>query len=293
MSLKTDKIHLPLWMKSPLPHGKKYSNIKNLIEKHNLHTICSSGNCPNRGECWSAGTATFMILGDKCTRNCRFCYVNNLLPDEVDWHEPKRLANTINKLGLKHCVITSVARDDLNDQGALFWAYTIKTIKQKNPGITMEVLIPDFDNRHELLDKVISEKPEVISHNIETIKRISPKIRSHATYDKSLEVLRYIAASGIITKSGFMVGLGEYEQEVFETMQDLFISGVKVLTIGQYLQPTRHHIPVEKYYTPGKFSQLKGIALDQGFREVESGPFIRSSYGAQRMFRSLTEKNCN
>src|SRR3972149_6635202 len=221
MSIKTDKSHLPRWMKVPLPNGNNYSRVKNLIEKRKLNTICSSGNCPNKGECWSAGTATFMILGDKCTRNCRFCYVKPLKPDPVDWEEPGRLAETIKTLALKHCVITSVARDDLEDQGASFWANTIKTIKRVNPGTTMEVLIPDFNNNHKLLDLIIHEKPEVISHNIETVERISPKIRSLATYTKSLQVLNYISRSGLVTKSGFMLGLGEFEEEVVKTMDDL------------------------------------------------------------------------
>ena len=282
MSIKTDKSHLPRWMKVPLPNGNNYSRVKNLIEKRKLNTICSSGNCPNKGECWSAGTATFMILGDKCTRNCRFCYVKTLKPDPVDWEEPGRLAETIKTLALKHCVITSVARDDLEDQGASFWANTIKTIKRVNPGTTMEVLIPDFNNNHKLLDLIIHEKPEVISHNIETVERISPKIRSLATYTKSLQVLNYISRSGLVTKSGFMLGLGEFEEEVVKTMDDLLMAEVKVLTIGQYLPPSERHARLVEYIKPEIFEKFKTTGLEKGFRYVESGPLVRSSYHAER-----------
>ncbi len=282
MSIKTDKTHLPPWMKVPLPQGENYSKVKNLINEHKLNTICSSGNCPNKAECWSAGTATFMILGEKCTRNCRFCYVKSMMPDPVDHEEPDRLAITIKKLALRHCVITSVARDDLKDQGASFWARTIKTIRQTNPGITMEALIPDFNNNHNLLDLVINEKPEVISHNIETVERISPKIRSLATYEKSLKVLNCISGSGLITKSGFMVGLGESETEVLKTMDDLFQAGVRVLTIGQYLPPSETHTSLVEYVKPEVFEHYKHKGLAKGFRFVESGPLVRSSYHAER-----------
>ncbi|HBH83733.1 MAG: lipoyl synthase [Bacteroidetes bacterium GWE2_41_25] len=282
MSIKTDKTHLPPWMKVPLPHGKNYSLVKNIIDEQKLNTICSSGNCPNKGECWSAGTATFMILGDKCTRNCRFCYVKSMMPDQVDNEEPDRVANAIMILALKHCVITSVARDDLNDQGASVWARTIKTIKKVNPGITIETLIPDFNNNHDLIDLVINEKPEVISHNIETVERISPGIRSLATYEKSLKVLKYISGSGLITKSGFMVGLGESETEVIRTMDDLLMAGVKVLTIGQYLPPSERHTRLVEYVKPEVFEHYKKTGLEKGFRFVESGPLVRSSYHAEK-----------
>jgi lipoyl synthase len=250
MSIKTEIERLPKWMKVPMPQGKNYSKVKNLIEVHDLNTICTSGNCPNKAECWSAGTATFMILGDKCTRNCRFCFVTALTPDPVDWSEPTRVAQSIRTLELKHCVITSVARDDLKDQGARFWAKTIQTIKRINPGITMEVLIPDFRNNHELLDIIIEQKPEVISHNIETVERISPQIRSMATYNGSLEVLAYIAGSGLVTKSGFMLGLGETRDEVEKAMDDLRLAGVHVLTIGQYLPPSERHARLFEYVNP-------------------------------------------
>jgi lipoic acid synthetase len=223
-----------------------------------------------------------MILGDKCTRDCKFCQVKTLLPDAVDWEEPLRLANSIKKLELKHCVITSVARDDMEDGGAAFWALTIRTIKRINPGTTMEVLIPDFHGRFDLIQKIINEKPEVISHNIETVKRLTPKIRNMFTYRQSLEVLSYISKSGLVTKSGLMLGLGETEVEILETIGDLFMAGVIVLTIGQYLQPTLEHATVIEYITPETFLRYRDIALTKGFSHVESGPLVRSSYHAER-----------
>ncbi|NJK98495.1 MAG: lipoyl synthase [Bacteroidetes bacterium] len=281
---------LPRWMKSPLPAGEKYSRVRNLIREDNLHTICTSGNCPNKGECWSAGTASFMILGDKCTRDCKFCQVKTLLPDPVDWEEPQRLANTIKKLQLKHCVITSVARDDIEDGGARFWALTIRTIKRINPGTTMEVLIPDFHGRFELIQKIITEGPEVISHNIETVKRLSPKIRNMFTYRQSLEVLRYISKSGIVTKSGFMLGLGETESEILETINELRLTGVNVLTIGQYLRPSQQHAEVVNYIHPEKFDEYRIYALSKGFTHVESGPLVRSSYHAERHVNTVNSE---
>jgi len=282
MSIKTEIHHLPRWMKVPLANGEAYSRVKNLIRDQQLHTICSSGNCPNKGECWSAGTATFMILGEKCTRNCRFCYVQALQPDPVDWSEPARIADSVRKLELKHAVITSVARDDLQDQGAAFWARTIRLVKKVNPGTTMEVLIPDFDGRHELLDQITAEKPEIISHNIETVERISPHIRSLATYQGSLASLRYLAGSGLIIKSGLMLGLGETEEEVLQTMSDLYDAGVTVLTIGQYLPPSEEHTRLVEYVKPEVFERLEKAGLEMGFRYVESGPLVRSSYHSER-----------
>ncbi len=273
---------LPRWMKSPLPFGEKYSQVRNLISEQNLNTICTSGNCPNKGECWSAGTASFMILGDKCTRDCKFCQVKTLMPDEVDWTEPVRLANSINKLRLKHCVVTSVARDDIEDGGAHFWALTIRTIKRVNPSTTLEVLIPDFHGRFDLVQKIIDEKPEVISHNIETVRRLSPKIRNMFTYRQSLEVLHFISKSGIITKSGFMLGLGETEPEILETIADLKQAGVNVLTMGQYLRPSEEHAEVISYIPPETFEKYKTYGLASGFSHVESGPLVRSSYHAER-----------
>jgi len=282
MSIKTDIHHLPRWMKVPLPHGEAYSRVKKLIIEQDLNTICSSGNCPNKGECWSAGTATFMILGEKCSRNCRFCYVQALQPDPVDWSEPARVAESVRKLGLKHTVITSVARDDLKDQGAAFWARTIRLVKKVNPGTTMEVLIPDFSGHRDLLDLIIAEKPEIISHNIETVERISPHIRSLATYRTSLEVLRYLSVSGLIIKSGFMLGLGEKEDEVLKTMHDLREAGVMVLTIGQYLPPSEENTRLVEYVDPAVFEKLAREGKAMGFTHVESGPLVRSSYHSER-----------
>lgn len=273
---------LPGWMKSPLPSGENYSKVKRLIAEHQLNTICTSGNCPNKGECWNAGTASFMILGDKCTRNCRFCYVKNMLPDPVDWDEPRRLAETIRTLGLKHCVITSVDRDDLADGGAGFWASTILKIKELSPGTTIETLIPDFHAKEELVQQVIDAKPEVISHNLETVRRLTPKIRSTARYDRSLKVISYVAKSGIVPKSGIMLGLGETPAEVLEAMDDLKEAGCKVLTLGQYLQPAPHLMKVVEYISPEQFVIYRKEAYKRGFRYVESSPLTRSSYHAER-----------
>ena len=282
MSIQGQKEHLPRWMKVPLPHGNDYSRVKNLIINQNLNTICSSGNCPNKGECWSAGTATFMILGEKCTRNCGFCYVKSQMPDAVDWNEPLRLAQTIKLLSLKHAVITSVARDDLKDGGAAFWAETIRQVKKANPHTTMEVLIPDFNGDTSLLDIVINEKPDVISHNLETVERLSPKVRSIATYSRSLEVLAYIASSGIVAKSGIMLGLGEADEEVIQAMNDLREKNVSVMTLGQYLPPSEHHLEMVEYVKPEVFEKYRIKGLEMGFRHVESGPLVRSSYHAER-----------
>ena len=273
---------LPDWMKTPLPSGKEYIALKNLAANQQLNTICVSGNCPNKAECWGASTASFMILGEKCTRNCRFCDVKNMIPDAVDWEEPLRLAETIKTLKIKHCVITSVTRDDLEDGGAALWALTIKTVKEINPGTTMETLIPDFYANKELIKLVINAQPEVISHNMETVRRLTPKVRDVARYDRSLKVIEIIAESGIVPKSGIMVGLGESEQEVFETMDDLLKAGCKVLTIGQYLQPTAHHLKIEEFIKPEIFIKYRETALDKGFSMVESSPLVRSSYRAER-----------
>ncbi len=280
--LKTERERLPRWMKAQLPGGESYSKVKRLIADHRLHTICTSGNCPNKGECWNAGTASFMILGDKCTRNCRFCYVKNELPDEVDWFEPLRLAQTIQTLGLRHCVVTSVTRDDLPDGGAGFWATTIRKIKELNPGTTIETLIPDFNANPEYLQKVIDAAPEVISHNLETVRRLTPKVRSTARYDRSLKVLEMISNAGIVSKSGIMVGLGETEAEVLQTMDDLRSVGCKVFTIGQYLQPDSNLLPVQEYIVPELFEKYRMEGLKRGFSYVESSPLVRSSYHAER-----------
>ena len=280
--LKERQERLPRWMKSELPSGENYSKVKRLIAEHKLNTICTSGNCPNKGECWNAGTASFMILGDKCTRNCRFCYVKNLVPDPVDWEEPQRLAETIKTLELKHCVITSVDRDDLPDGGARFWATTIRAIKEMCPGTTMETLIPDFHAKKELVQQIIDARPEVISHNLETVRRLTPKIRSTARYERSLKVISYVAESGIVPKSGIMLGLGETPGEVLEAMDDLKAAGCKVLTLGQYLQPAPNLMKVVEYITPEQFGIYRKEAYQRGFRYVESSPLVRSSYHAER-----------
>ncbi|MFA6401556.1 MAG: lipoyl synthase [Salinivirgaceae bacterium] len=276
---------LPHWMKAQMPKGKTYSQVFNLIHEHKLNTICTSGNCPNKGECWNAGTASFMILGDKCTRNCRFCSVLNQIPEKVDWDEPLRLAKTIQTLKLKHAVITSVTRDDLADGGAGFWATTILQIKEVNPTITIEALIPDFNGDFKLVQQVMNANPEVISHNLETVERLTPKVRSTARYSRSLKVLEYIAASGITAKSGIMVGLGETSIEVIKTLADLKAVGVKVVTIGQYLQPNSHLLPVVEYITPEQFKIYETGGLKMGFAFVESSPLVRSSYHAERHAR--------
>ncbi|PTN04613.1 lipoic acid synthetase [Mangrovibacterium marinum] len=280
--ISNTKERLPRWMKSQLPSGENYSKVKRLITEHKLNTICTSGNCPNKGECWNAGTASFMIMGDRCTRNCRFCYVQNLIPEPLDWDEPRRLAETIQTLNLKHCVITSVDRDDVPDGGARFWAETIRKIKELNPNTTMETLIPDFHAKKELVQIVIDAKPEVISHNLETVKRLTPKIRSTARYDRSLKVISYIAQAGVVAKSGIMLGLGETPEEVLEAMDDLKAAGCKVLTLGQYLQPDPHLMKVVEYITPEQFDIYRKEAYKRGFRYVESSPLVRSSYHAER-----------
>jgi len=280
--IKIERERLPRWMKSQLPQGESYSKVKRLITAHHLNTICTSGNCPNKGECWNAGTASFMILGEKCTRNCRFCYVINDVPEPVDWLEPLRLAKTIQTLGLKHCVVTSVTRDDLADGGAGFWATTIRKIKELNPETTIETLIPDFNANPEYIQKVIDAAPDVISHNIETVRRLTPKVRSTARYDRSLQVISIIARAGIVSKSGIMVGLGEAEEEVLQAMDDLRLAGCKVLTIGQYLQPDSNLLQVQEYIKPETFEMYRSEGLKKGFSFVESSPLVRSSYHAER-----------
>ena len=272
---------LPKWMKMKMPKGESYSRVKNRVDKHGLHTICTSGNCPNIGECWNRGTATFMILGDICTRSCKFCAVKTGKPLTPDLGEPQKLAQSVKIMGLNHCVITSVDRDDLPDQGAEIWVQTITEIKRVNPNIKIEVLIPDFSGREELIKKVIDAKPEVISHNMETCERLTPAIRSAAKYRRSLEVIKFIAANNSVAKSGIMLGLGETDDEILQTMDDLLEAGCKVMTIGQYLAPTLNHLPVVKYIHPDKFAEYKKIGLEKGFSFVESSPLVRSSYRAE------------
>lgn len=272
---------LPRWMKMQMPKGESYSRVKNLVNQHQLHTICSSGNCPNIGECWNRGTATFMILGEICTRNCKFCGVKTGKPLPPDLEEPRRIAESVKIMQLKHAVITSVDRDDLPDLGAVFWAETIRAVKQLNPETKIEVLIPDFQGKAELIQKVIEAAPEVISHNMETVERLTPQIRSAAKYRTSLEVIRCISGSGIVAKSGIMLGLGETEDEVLQVMDDLLEAGCKVMTIGQYLAPTLEHIQVKEYISPEQFENYRTIGLGKGFKFVESSPLVRSSYRAE------------
>lgn len=272
----------PKWMKSPLPSGKTYIQVKEIVQQNKLHTICTSGNCPNMGECWSAGTATFMILGDICTRSCKFCATKTGKPLAADWQEPERVADSVVKMKLKHCVLTSVDRDDLEDGGSEIWSMTIKAIKNASPNTTIESLIPDFLGNVDQIQKVIDAGGEVISHNMETVRRLTPSTRSAAQYDRSLLVLKHIAKSGVRAKSGIMLGIGETRQEVLETMDDLISAGVKVMTIGQYLQPSAKHLPILEFITPEVFAEYEKIGLEKGFQYVESGPLVRSSYHAEK-----------
>ena len=273
---------LPPWLKMKLPSGHKYSRVKNLSRKYHLHTICSSGNCPNIGECWSNGTATFMILGDICTRNCRFCGVRSGKPEPADREEPARVAESVRILGLEHCVITSVDRDDMPDGGAGIWADTINSIKKLNPSTGIEVLIPDFNGDEALIRQITDTRPDVIAHNLETVRRLTPVIRSRARYETSLKVIAMASSSGIRTKSGIMLGLGETRNEVHETMDDLIESGCGIMTIGQYLAPTSSHMPVADYITPEQFEEYGRTGLEKGFRFMESSPLVRSSYHAEK-----------
>lgn len=273
---------LPGWMKMHMPKGETYSRMKNTVEKNSLHTICTSGKCPNIGECWNRGTATFMILGEICTRSCKFCGVQTGKPYPPDENEPKKIARTVEIMGIKHAVLTSVDRDDLEDGGAAIWAETVREIKKLNKGITIETLIPDFSGNKESINKIIDAQPEVISHNLETVERLTPQIRSKARYQTSLEVIKHIADSGINAKSGIMLGLGETEEEIFQTMDDLLNSGCKIFTIGQYLQPTVDHLEVKEFIEPEKFEEYRKIGLEKGFSYVESSPLVRSSYHADK-----------
>ncbi|HEY1039015.1 MAG TPA: lipoyl synthase [Bacteroidia bacterium] len=272
----------PDWLRVKLPTGKEYLQVREIVSKHKLHTICESGNCPNMGECWGAGTATFMILGNICTRSCGFCSVATGRPRPVDWDEPMRVANSVKLMNVKHCVITSVDRDDLKDGGSIIWAETIKAIREVSPETKFETLIPDFAGKWENLQRIIDVKPDIISHNIETVKRLTPQVRIQAKYDRSMEVIKRIHDAGLKTKSGIMVGLGEEEEEVYEAMDDLRRSGCDVVTIGQYLQPTSKHLPVKEFVHPDKFKRFEIAGLEKGFRYVESGPLVRSSYHAEK-----------
>lgn len=277
-----NRVPKPKWLRVKLPTGEAYKRVRELVSDHNLHTICESGNCPNMGECWGEGTATFMILGNICTRSCGFCSVATGRPDAADPFEPARVAKSVKLMGVKHAVITSVDRDDLVDGGAEIWAATVRAIRRQSPETTLETLIPDFAGKWENLQRVIDVAPEMVSHNLETVRRLTRQVRIQAKYDRSLEVLRRLKAGGMKTKSGVMLGLGETEEEVIEAMDDLRAVHVDVLTLGQYLQPTPRHLPVVEFIHPEKFEAYKTIGLEKGFRYVESGPLVRSSYHAEK-----------
>jgi lipoic acid synthetase len=273
----------PKWIRVKLPTGKKYTELRGVVEKYKLHTICTSGSCPNMGECWGEGTATFMILGNICTRSCGFCGVKTGRPETIDWDEPEKVARSIKLMNIKHAVVTSVDRDDLKDMGSIIWSETVKAIRRMNPETTLETLIPDFQGNTRNIDRIIAVKPEVISHNMETVKRLTREVRIQAKYERSLEVLNYLKQSGMPrTKSGIMLGLGEKEEEVFKTMEDLKNIGLDILTIGQYLQPSKKHLPVKEFITPEQFKKYETVGLEMGFRHVESGALVRSSYKAQK-----------
>ncbi len=272
----------PKWLRVKLPTGETYKEVRNIVSEHKLHTICESGNCPNMGECWGAGTATFMILGNICTRSCGFCAVSTGRPEEVDVFEPARVAQSVKLMGVKHAVITSVDRDDLSDGGAEIWAMTVRAIRRQSPETTLETLIPDFMGKWDNMQKIIDVAPEIVSHNLETVRRLTKQVRIQAKYDRSLEALRRLKKGGMRTKSGVMLGLGEYDQEVIETMEDLRAVNVDILTLGQYLQPTEKHLPVAEFITPDKFNEYKEIGMEMGFKYVESGPLVRSSYHAEK-----------
>ena len=273
----------PKWLRVKLPTGKKYTALRGLVDKYKLNTICTSGSCPNMGECWGEGTATFMILGNICTRSCGFCGVKTGRPETVDWEEPEKVAKSIKIMGIKHAVLTSVDRDDLKDMGSIIWSETVSAVRRMNPGITLETLIPDFQGLGKHIDRIIDVAPEVVSHNMETVRRLTREVRIQAKYERSLSVLKYLKDNGQRrTKTGLMLGLGETRDEVIETLQDLKDANVDVLTIGQYLQPSKRHLPVKQFITPDQFKEYETIGLDLGFRHVESSALVRSSYKAQK-----------
>ena len=279
---QNDRVKKPKWLRVKLPTGKEFREVRDVVSEHKLHTICESGNCPNMGECWGAGTATFMILGNVCTRSCGFCAVSTGKPVEADIFEPRRVAESIKLMKVKHAVITSVDRDDLEDGGSEIWEATVKAVRKHSPGTTLETLIPDFGGKWKNLQRIIDVAPEIVSHNLETVRRLTKEVRIQAKYNRSLEVLRRLKEGGMRTKSGIMLGLGETEEEVIEAMDDLRSVGVDVLTLGQYLQPTTEHIAVDEFITPDKFEEYKQIGLEKGFRFVESSPLVRSSYHAEK-----------
>lgn len=276
------KVKKPDWLRVKLPIGESYKHVRSLVDNHKLHTICESGNCPNMGECWGEGTATFMILGNVCTRSCGFCAVATGRPDAVDWDEPQRVAEAIHLMKVKHAVITSVDRDELKDGGSIIWYNTIRAVQALNPGTTLETLIPDFKGQAENIQRLIDAAPEVISHNIETVERLTRQVRIQAKYWRSMEVLKILKQGGVRTKSGIMLGLGEQKEEVVQTLHDLRNAGVDVVTIGQYLQPSKKHLPVMRFVHPDEFAELREIGYELGFDYVESGPLVRSSYHSER-----------
>jgi len=279
---ETSKVKKPNWLRVKLPTGENYKHVRGLVDTHKLHTICESGNCPNMGECWGEGTATFMILGNVCTRSCGFCAVATGRPDAVDWDEPQRVAEAIYLMQVKHAVVTSVDRDELKDGGSIIWYNTIKAIKSLNPDTTLETLVPDFKGQQENIQRIIEAAPEVVSHNIETVERLTRQVRIQAKYRRSMDVLKVLKDGGMRTKSGIMLGLGEEKEEVLQTMRDLRNSGVDVITIGQYLQPTRKHLPVIRFVHPDEFAAFREAGYEMGFDYVESGPLVRSSYHSDK-----------
>ncbi len=279
---ETSKVKKPNWLRVKLPTGENYKHVRGLVDTHKLHTICESGNCPNMGECWGEGTATFMILGNVCTRSCGFCAVATGRPDAVDWDEPQRVAEAIYLMQVKHAVVTSVDRDELKDGGSIIWYNTIKAIKSLNPNTTLETLVPDFKGQLENIQRIVEAAPEVVSHNIETVERLTRQVRIQAKYRRSMDVLKALKDGGMRTKSGIMLGLGEEKEEVLQTMRDLRNSGVDVITIGQYLQPTRKHLPVIRFVHPDEFAAFREAGYEMGFDYVESGPLVRSSYHSDK-----------
>ncbi|MFV0139017.1 lipoyl synthase [Empedobacter stercoris] len=281
--LPDGRVKKPEWLRVKLPTGKKHRELRGLVDKYKLNTICQSGSCPNMGECWGEGTATFMILGNVCTRSCGFCGVKTGRPEQVDWAEPEKVARSIKLMQIKHAVLTSVDRDDLKDMGSIIWAETIHAVRRISPGTTMETLIPDFQGIEKHIDRIVEAGPEVLSHNMETVRRLTREVRIQAKYDRSLDVLRYAKEAGQRrTKTGIMLGLGEFEDEVFETIQEVADANVDVITIGQYLQPTKKHLPLKEFITPEQFKRYEDFARGLGFRHVESGPLVRSSYHAEK-----------
>ena len=278
----TTRIQKPNWLRVKLPIGESYKHVRGLVDDHKLHTICESGNCPNMGECWGEGTATFMILGNICTRSCGFCAVATGRPDAVDWDEPQRVAEAIHLMKVKHAVLTSVDRDELKDGGSIIWYNTIKAVKSLNPATTLETLIPDFRGITDQIQRIIDAAPDVVSHNLETVERITRQVRIQAKYHRSLEVLKTLKQGGMRTKTGIMLGLGETKEEVIQSMKDLVAVGTDVLTLGQYLQPTRKHLPVQRFVHPDEFAELREIGYSIGFDYVESGPLVRSSYHSEK-----------